>query len=376
MKTYALAGRIAGLALVMSAICAQSNAPAPSFEVASIRPADLPTPGAFRGGPPQQFRAGMQLDGSRLDWGLASLADMIQYAFRVKNYQVSGPDWMRSSRWNVLARLPEGASQDQAPEMMQALLADRFQLKIHREKREQPVYALEVAKGGAKLESISASPDSSSDDASQDPTTANTQAPGLFPGPFGGPFGRGPGGPPPDAPDGRGGRGPVMMTTTGANGATARISPGDNCALHLELSKLTMQDLADTLAPFLDKPVIDATELKGRYKATLDLPMEVMLTMMQNMMRANGLPGPGVGGFGRGPGDGGPDGRGGPGDGGPGGRGFQGCDPGAFFANGGADASNAPIFQAVQKLGLKLEARKAPFDFIVVDHLEKTPSEN
>jgi uncharacterized protein (TIGR03435 family) len=373
MKTYVLAGRIAGLVLVMSALCAQSNAPAPAFEVASIRPADLPTPGAFRGGPPPQFRAGMQLDGSRLDWGLASLADMIEYAFRVKNYQVSGPDWMRSSRWNILARLPEGASQNQAPEMMQALLRDRFQLKFHREKREQPVYALEVAKGGPKLESISPP-----DDASPAPATAGTQAPGLFPGPFGGPFGRGPVGPPPDAPDGRGGRGPgpIMMTTTGANGATARISPGDNCSLHLELSKLTMQDFADTLTPFLDKPVIDATELKGRYKATLDLPMEVMLTMMQNMMRANGLPGPGVGGFGRGPGDGGPDGRG-PGDGGPGGRGFPGgCDPGAVFANGGADASNAPIFQAVQKLGLKLEARKAPFDTIIVDHLEKTPSEN
>jgi uncharacterized protein (TIGR03435 family) len=371
MKSSALAGLIVGPALVISAIRAQSTVPAVAFEVASIRPADLPRPETFRGGgAPQQFHAGLQLDAGRLDWGLASLADMIQYAFRVKNYQVSGPDWIRSSRWNILARLPEGASQDQVPEMMQALLAERFQLKFRREKREQPVYELEVAKGGAKLESISPS-----EAAGPAPTTASTQASGLFSGPFGGPFGRGPGGPPPDARDGRGGRGPTMVTTTGANGATARISPGENCTLRLELSKLTMQDLADTLAPFLDKPVIDATQLKGSYKATLELPMEVMLAMMQNMMRANGLPGPGAGGFGRGPGDGGQGGRG-PGDGGPGGRGFQGCDPGAVYANGGADASNAPIFQAVQKLGLKLQALKAPFDTIVVDHLEKTPTEN
>jgi Protein of unknown function (DUF3738) len=102
-----------------------------------------------------------------------------------------------------------------------------------------------------------------------------------------------------------------------------------------------------------------------------------MFSMMQNMVRTLGLPGPGQGGFG-GPGGpgGGPGGGRGPGDGPPGGRGFAGCpDPGAALAS-GSDASNAPIFQAVQKLGLKLQARKAPFDTIVVDHLERTPSEN
>ena len=352
---------LAGPALVVGAIWAQATTPA--FEVASVRAAEFPNPGRGGGGP-QQFRAGMQLDAGRLDWGFASLADMIQYAFGVKNYQVSGPDWMRSSRWNVVARLPEGASQDQVPKMMQALLAERFQLKIHHEKRQQPVYAIEVAKGGPRLEAIAPSNDDSTA-----PEPAGASAPGPFPGPFGVPFGRGPGGPPPDGPDGRGGRGPGAMTTTAANGATVRMSPGNGCAMHLELSKLTMQDLADTLAPFLDKPVIDATELTGTYKATLDLPMEVMFTMMQNMMRANGMPAPGQGGFGRGPGDGG--------GGGPGGRGgAQGCDPGEAAANGGADTSSAALFRAVQKLGLRLQTRKAPFDTIVIDHIEKTPTEN
>lgn len=363
-----IAGQLVLLPLLAVPAAAQAQATAPAFEVAAIRAAELPTPEMFRGG--QQIRTGLELDGARLDWGLASLADMIQYAFRVKNYQISGPDWMRSSRWNILARLPDGASQDQAPEMMQTLLAERFQLKIHREKRDQPVYALEVAKGGPKLEA--AEPSSSDEPAA----TVGASAPGLFPGPFGGPFGRGPGGPgpggpQPDGPDGRGGRGPGFTTTTGANGATARISPGDGCSMHLELSKLTMQDFADTLTPFLDKPVVDATELKGAYKATLDLPMEVMITMMQNQIRANGLPDPGQGGFGRGPGDGGR----GPGDGGRGGP-FAGCDPGALFANGGSDTSNAAIFRAVQKLGLKLEARKAPFDTIIIDHIDKTPTDN
>ena len=349
---------------VFTGIAASAQTTTPAFEVAAIRPANLPTPETFRGGGQQQIRIGMQLDAGRLDWGLASLADMVQYAFRIKNYQVSGPEWMRSSRWNVLARLPEGASQSQAPEMMQGLLAERFQLKVHHEKRDQPVYTLEVAKGGPKLGAIEAP-----HDAQAEPEASGAFTPGLFPGPFG----RGPGGPPPGAGDGRGGRGPAFMTTTGANGASVRLSQGDGCAMHLELSGITMQSFADTLAPFLDKPVIDGTQLKGTYKGTLDLPMEVMLSMMQNTMRANGLPGPGQGGFGRGPGDGGR----GPGEGGPGGRGGpQGCDPGAALADAGADTSNAAIFRAVQKLGLKLTARKAPFDTIIIDHIEKTPTEN
>jgi hypothetical protein len=210
-----LARVIARRLLLVSVVWAQAKAPTPAFEVAAIRPADLPTPERFRGDKQRQFHVGLQLDAGRLDWGLASLADMIQYAFRVKNYQVSGPDWMRSSRWNVLTRLPEGASQDQAPEMMQTLLAERFQLKLHREQREQPVYALGVAKGGPKLETIEPS--------NAAPAPSGASAPGLFPGPFGG-FGRGPAGPPPDASDGRGGRGPVFITTTAASGATVGLS--------------------------------------------------------------------------------------------------------------------------------------------------------
>ena len=332
-----------------------AQAPTLAFDVASIRAAEFPNPG--RGGGPQQFRAGMQLDAGRLDWAFASLADMIQYAFRVNNYQVSGADWIRGSRWNVVARLPEGASKDSVPEMMQALLAERFHLKVHHEKRSQPVYALEVARGGANIEAAAPS--------SEDPAAASSDAvgPGFFPGPFG----RGPGAPPPDGANGRAGRGAGVMTTTGPNGSTARISPGNNCSPRLELSRFTMQDLADTLTPFLDKPVIDATELKGLFKATLDLPMEVMFTMMQNMMRTNGMPAPGAGGPGRGlPDGGGPGGRGGP----------QGCDPGDLAANGGVDTSSAAIFKEVQKLGLKLDARKAPFDTVIIDRIDKTPSDN
>ena len=68
-------------------------------------------------------------------------------AYRLKLYQISGPDWVGTDRFDVAATLPEGA---QTPDMMQRLLEERFQLSSHREQKDFPVYALEVVKGGLK----------------------------------------------------------------------------------------------------------------------------------------------------------------------------------------------------------------------------------
>ena len=351
-------------AVISAGVCraqAQPQTAAAVFEVAAIRAASLPTPDTVRSG---QFRIGSRINGASLDFNFVSLADLLPYAFRVKSFQIAGPSWMRESRWNIQAKLPEGASQDQVPEMMQALLVERFQLSIHREKREQPVYELIAGKGPLKLEPSEARADTDSSAISLPGAVPGLPFPGPPPGPGNGPNGDGRGGP--------GGRGGFV-----AGDGTARMSPGANCGMHMEFSKLTMAALADTLTPFLDRPVVDSTGLKGTYKLTLDLPMEVMFAMMQNMARNGGMPF-GAGGRGPdGPGGRGPDGPGGRGPDGPGGRGLAGCpDPGAALANGGLDTSNTAIFQAVQQLGLKLQPRKAPFDTIVVDRLEKTPTEN
>jgi uncharacterized protein (TIGR03435 family) len=71
-------------------------------------------------------------------------------AYRLKLYQISGPDWIGTDRFDVAATLPEGSLPAQAPDMMQALLEERFQLRFHRESKEFPVYAL-VTKGELKL---------------------------------------------------------------------------------------------------------------------------------------------------------------------------------------------------------------------------------
>jgi len=128
---------------------AQSAAPPSEFEVASVKPAK---PGGRRGvwtdGSPNQIRMlGM------------SLKQLIDFGYGVRGYQVTGPDWIDSEKYDVVAKLPSEAAA--LPEearwvaihaITQALLAERFKLTLHRETKPLPVYALVVAKNGPKLE--------------------------------------------------------------------------------------------------------------------------------------------------------------------------------------------------------------------------------
>jgi uncharacterized protein (TIGR03435 family) len=153
MNALRFVGLVAGLALSVAAF-SQTTSPL-TFEVASIRPAIFPpAPGAGggRGGPGPN-----RIDAARLDLPFISLSDLLPFAFRVKDYQVIAPSWTRESRWTISAKLPDGASVDQAPAMVQSLLAERFKMTVHREKREQPVYELTAGNGESKLKT--ASPD-------------------------------------------------------------------------------------------------------------------------------------------------------------------------------------------------------------------------
>src|SRR5450432_3867435 len=70
------------------------------FEVASIKPAPPFNPAMMMSGQPMHI--GMKVDGARVDIGSMSLADLIRTAYRVKPYQVTGPDWMGAQRFDVL----------------------------------------------------------------------------------------------------------------------------------------------------------------------------------------------------------------------------------------------------------------------------------
>lgn len=86
-----------------------------------------------------------------------TLKRLIGFAYNVDNRLISGgPPWIDSESYDINAKIPEPydrtRSQDTVPQMLQALLADRFKLVFHREDTEIPGFALVVAKGGAKLQ--------------------------------------------------------------------------------------------------------------------------------------------------------------------------------------------------------------------------------
>ena len=146
MKTPILAGLAVGAAFVAGVLPGQTSL---SFEVASIRPATPFTMQDLRSG---RAHVGAKIEGTHLDFGSVSLWDLLPYSFRAKDYQMVRPDWTRQSNWDILASLPANAGSADSPDMMRALLQDRFKLSAHHEKREQAVYQLMVASGGLKIE--------------------------------------------------------------------------------------------------------------------------------------------------------------------------------------------------------------------------------
>src|SRR5215467_12644525 len=149
--------------LMTVGLFAQSSTPPLTFEVASIKPSSRDDQG-HRVAIQMLPGGGMRMTGTTLKMLLAQ-------AYDVREFQISGgPGWMNTDRWDIMAKSERSATPDSAPddlrkmtdeqrktaadqmrERLRALLADRFQLTLHRETKEQSVYALVVAKGGSKL---------------------------------------------------------------------------------------------------------------------------------------------------------------------------------------------------------------------------------
>jgi uncharacterized protein (TIGR03435 family) len=117
------------------------SAQSPTFEAASIKPA---APGG-RGG-----RATASAD--RYIYANTTVSNILIRGYGLKAYQVDGPGWIKTERYDIIAKAPDNTSNDQIPLMLQALLAERFQLKLHRESREMQVYLLVTGKGAPKYQ--------------------------------------------------------------------------------------------------------------------------------------------------------------------------------------------------------------------------------
>src|SRR5258708_235136 len=143
----------AGLALiaVTCAVMAQNPPPGPTpgFEVASVKATQSPMElmRAGRGG----AMGGLTFSGTRVEIGSIALKNLVAAAYRTDIQHVTGPAWTLQSFFTVQAVMPEGATKEQYPEMMQALLAERFHLTAQRSVSDQPAYALSVGKNGHKM---------------------------------------------------------------------------------------------------------------------------------------------------------------------------------------------------------------------------------
>jgi uncharacterized protein (TIGR03435 family) len=275
----------ATILLLLPVAAAQTPDPSPRFEVASIKPSPPPGTGpkrtGSRGGPGTD-------DPSLFTCERCGLSSLLLRAFDLKDYQLSAADWMKTTRFNISATVPEGATKEQFRLMLRNLLSDRFQLKFHVERKEMQAYDLVIAKNGPRLKE------------SVGPADPDESVP------------RQPGGPKIDA-DGfpilPPGRVPMAIIMQG----------GHAVARHVEE---TLEQFAATLSEQVRRPVTDATGLKAKYDFTLNYIIVSLDTPA-------------------------------------------------------SEESGPSIFRAVQEqLGLKLESKKSMVDILIVDHIEKLPTEN
>ncbi len=83
-----------------------------------------------------------------------TLRSLLMRAYKVRDYQISGPDWLANERYDVAASCRRMPPRTRKPLMLQALLTEQFKLTLHHEQKEMPGYALTVAKGGLKLKPV------------------------------------------------------------------------------------------------------------------------------------------------------------------------------------------------------------------------------
>ena len=139
--------RLAAIVLTVGAcagVAAQAPVPAGqrSFEVASVKPRDPANPRSMMVADPSGRFTAMNIP----------VVMLIRTAYGLQNDQViGGPDWMRSEGFNITAKAPDGTPVTAMGPLLESLLAERFQLTFHREKRELPAFALVTARSDGSL---------------------------------------------------------------------------------------------------------------------------------------------------------------------------------------------------------------------------------
>jgi uncharacterized protein (TIGR03435 family) len=258
---------------------AASHAQSPSFEVAIIKVSPAPDGQGMSvgcsGGPGTK-------DPGLLTCENVTLALLMPSAFNINYDQIEAPDWLTQTRFNIVARVPAGATKEQVAQMWQQLFAERFKLMAHRESKTIAKYDLIAGKDGPKFKPAGNEPPAPVADTHQH-SQQKVDSEG-FP----------------------------ELAKPGMIGMNGRI--------RLYQTHMTMAQLARTISGQLGRPVIDSTGLRGEY--------EIRLFWVSEQATNDGTAGP-------------------------------------------------TILRAVQdQLGLHLQPGRGPIEFLVIDHVEKTPTEN
>jgi uncharacterized protein (TIGR03435 family) len=206
--------------LLIAALFFAQAASAPSFEVASIKPHPLP-PGVFAVGRNVPI---LKIAGNRVTTA-GNLKRLVMAAYNMKDFQVDGvPDAVGSEMYDVVAKTEGEATptEEQVRLMLQTLLADRFQLHLHRETRQMAVYDLVVGKNGPKLK------DTAGPKPAGDPEKIGT-------------------------------------------------------AMRWSFTDRTIAGLIDLIKVTVDRPILDKTGLTGRYDFSIELDMEHPQEIQQSL---------------------------------------------------------------------------------------------
>ena len=312
---------------VVSGAFAQPRPAPPAFEVATVKPSAPLDMAAMKVG---TAHIGTRIDASRVDIGTASLFRLICTAYRLKPYQVSGPDWLKTANFDIQAKIPNGVAPDRVPEMLRTLLVERFGLKVHRDSKDQAVYTLVVASGGLKVKESAASPEPPPP--ADAPKPVEMSIPTL----------QG------DVRMVRTPQGAALEMPGGEIAGKIRLSVGEPSTpprIHVE-SSATMKTFAEMLSVGLvDRPVVDMTGLTGTYDLAGELGLEDMIGVVRSSVSFMPI------------GGGGGDAGGGP-------------------AANLPDPSGSSVSRSLQNMGLKLEPRRLQLELLVIDHAEKIPTEN